>query len=299
MVKIAAAIICLEVSGDQVTNLARVLSGSGIHRVAVWLNGALTSETQAQLDVLGVQILGEGANAGVGRALNGLARWAMDQACEAAIAFDQDSLITKESLQTLICEFNQLNQAEDRSVRVAGLGPRLFDASEHQPLIHYRPYGLIRRPMSFPVKGGEPQTTDHLITSAMVFGLESYKSIGPFCEDYFIDMIDLEWCLRARAKGFELLVSQASTMRQRIGLRTKTILRRFLFVHSPKRNFTLIRNSIWMIRSAPMSHRRRINEVIHLILRIIHVVLIGDRRSDRVKQVSRGLIEGVLTSPRQ
>ena len=299
MVKVAAAVICTEVPVDQLVNLIRVLLSSGIRQVALWSNAPRSAEDQSQLRALGLEELGDSANVGVGRALNGIAQWAISQDCEAAIAFDQDSLITEPSLRALILEFDHLSRARGVTSKVAGLGPRLLDASGHQPLIHYRPYDLIRRPITFPIEGLEPQPTDHLITSAMVFGLDAYKAIGPFQEDYFIDMIDLEWCLRARAKGFELLVSQVSTMRQRIGLQTRVILGRSLFVHPPRRNRTLIRNSIWMIRSAPMSHRRRINEMIHLVLRIIHVVLTGDQRIHRIKQITRGLMQGIFNSPRQ
>jgi rhamnosyltransferase len=133
----------------------------------------------------------------------------------------------------------------------------------------------------------------------MVFDLKAYDAIGAFSEDYFIDLVDIEWCLRARHKGFELLVTPRAMLRQSIGRQTKRLLGRAVFVHAPARNFTLIRNSIWMARFAPMSFGRRVNEWGHLVMRIAHLLLAGHQRRDRACQILRGIRAGMRSKPRQ
>lgn len=44
-----------------------------------------------------------------------------------------------------------------------------------------------------------------IITSGSLFSLETYDCVGPFREEFFIDSVDLDYCLRAREKGFAVI----------------------------------------------------------------------------------------------
>ncbi|HPX10771.1 MAG TPA: glycosyltransferase [Syntrophales bacterium] len=44
-----------------------------------------------------------------------------------------------------------------------------------------------------------------IITSGSLFSLETYDRVGPFREEFFIDSVDLDYCLRARRKGFAVV----------------------------------------------------------------------------------------------
>ena len=44
-----------------------------------------------------------------------------------------------------------------------------------------------------------------IITSGSLFSLETYNIVGPFREEFFIDSVDYDYCLRARDKGFAVI----------------------------------------------------------------------------------------------
>jgi rhamnosyltransferase len=44
-----------------------------------------------------------------------------------------------------------------------------------------------------------------LITSGSFFSIDTYDIVGPFREEFFIDSVDYDYCLRARDKGFAVI----------------------------------------------------------------------------------------------
>lgn len=54
-------------------------------------------------------------------------------------------------------------------------------------------------------------------TSGSLFSLSMYKRIGPFREDFFIDYIDTEYCLRLKRAGFQSIIACRAHMLHSIG----------------------------------------------------------------------------------
>ena len=91
-----------------------------------------------------------------------------------------------------------------------------------------------------------------LITSGTLIPFSLFKTVGFFREDYFIDSVDHEFCLRARAHGYKILISCRSVMSQRIGAQVEnpSRLRQFMsFNHSPTRKYFIARNTVATAKS--------------------------------------------------
>lgn len=282
---IAACVVYLDADPKQLQELLNTIAQSSIQKKALWANGIPSAGVTAVCDETHTIILGKGNNLGLAHAFNQFSRWAEDQGADYAVCFDEDSDITADSLTTLTREFIALKKAYGD--QLAALGPRLIDRRTHRPMMQYAPYSLFRKTIS-----GE-LLADHLISSAMIFDLQAYRAIGPFNESFFIDLVDIEWCLRARSKGYLLKVSTGAVLHQAIGLASRKLLGRAIYVHRPERNYYMVRNCIWLIRFAPMSTSRRFNEAFHLILRIIHLVLMGGWPLQRLSHIGRGMISGL------
>jgi len=56
-----------------------------------------------------------------------------------------------------------------------------------------------------------------IITSGSLFSLETYAAVGPFREEFFIDSVDYDFCMRARAKGFRVLQVQEYGFKHALG----------------------------------------------------------------------------------
>jgi rhamnosyltransferase len=44
-----------------------------------------------------------------------------------------------------------------------------------------------------------------IITSGSLFSIETYDKVGPFRDEFFIDSVDYDFCLRARRKGYGII----------------------------------------------------------------------------------------------
>lgn len=83
------------------------------------------------------------------------------------------------------------------------------------------------------------------ITSGMLITYSRYREIGPFRDDYFIDFIDNEYCLRATKKGYRVRFNCDVVLDHAIGRRS---LQRFCGVtikpnhHPPLRRYYIARN---------------------------------------------------------
>jgi rhamnosyltransferase len=84
-----------------------------------------------------------------------------------------------------------------------------------------------------------------VINSGSLISLKAYKTVGSFRNEYFIDCVDVEYCLRARSKDFKVILTRKPLMVHGIGQPT---YHRFLWKtvatshHSPQRRYYLIRN---------------------------------------------------------
>jgi rhamnosyltransferase len=56
-----------------------------------------------------------------------------------------------------------------------------------------------------------------VITSGSLLRLEAFQRGGPFREDFFIDYVDLEYCLRMRSLGYRVILTCRPTMQHHIG----------------------------------------------------------------------------------
>lgn len=105
--------------------------------------------------------------------------------------------------------------------------------------IHTGRIDSISKSKSFVEKRG-------IITSGSLFSLDVYDNIGPFREEFFIDSIDYDYCMRARAKGYRIIKVCKVGMLHSLG-RTKQYSVRRIKVqttnHNAMRRYYMYRNS--------------------------------------------------------
>lgn len=90
-----------------------------------------------------------------------------------------------------------------------------------------------------------------IITSGTLLSLEVYALIGPFRDDFFIDAVDFDYCLRAKAKGVRVVLSCEPLMHHTIGIQTRHDLpwkKTAVSNHSALRRYYMARNNLVLIR---------------------------------------------------
>lgn len=95
-----------------------------------------------------------------------------------------------------------------------------------------------------------------VITSGSLMSMETFDSVGPFRDEFIIDSVDSDYCLRVRARGLRVIEVGKQGFNQRLG-HTRTVgwgpFRVTLQEHSPLRTYYRVRNSTALV----MEHWRR------------------------------------------
>ena len=147
-----------------------------------------------------VTYVANGRNLGIAAAINQGVQQLIDAGCANALIFDQDSEPSAQLLEGL----PQLVDAAVAGGRpVAVVGPAYEDIrlGGVAPFVRFGYMKLLR---IMPV-GDELIDVDFLISSGSCLNLAAWQDIGPMDDALFIDFVDLEWCIRARSKGYAVL----------------------------------------------------------------------------------------------
>lgn len=225
--------------------------------VYVFINALIDPDTLAILEALAgepdttarLRLIHADENLGVGEALNIMALQAVLDGMARLVLFDQDSRPERGMVR-------ELGRAMDRLVgvgrSVAAVGPEIVAPAGEEA--HYKSPRYWVRPGEPRPEGLSP--VQFLITSGTLLDLQAFRAVGPFRADYFIDGIDLEWCLRAWSRGYSCWRDDRTAMQHTIGggvTRTRT-LGLATPAQSDARLYAYIRNTVygWRLPHIPL-----------------------------------------------
>ena len=141
-----------------------------------------------------------------------------------------------------------------------------------------------------------PFEVGFLIASGCLIPAQVLRQIGGMRSNYFIDHVDTEWCLRARAAGFRLLVVPEAHLNHRLG----DTVRRLWFLgshhiahHSPLRDYYMFRNTLFVLRDVRLAFSWRLRLLKRLILFAVYFIALGSDRLARLRFMSLGLLHGM------
>lgn len=183
-----------------------------------------------------IALIENNQNLGIATALNRGIDWANKHAYKWALTFDQDTTPEASMVDTLINVFEAVNEND----KIAVIGANYIVNDSGQPLLDYQ---------KMTNKIWVERKT--LITSGGLTSLEVYNKIGPFRDEFFIDSVDHEYCLRARAKKYKIIIALQPLMNHCIGEDAAIhipLLNLHTFDHSPFRRYYMTRNAIILVR---------------------------------------------------
>jgi len=178
-------------------------------------------------EVDNIRVISNCRNLGLSAALNQGLKCAAESKCDWLLTLDQDSHCFPNMVQTLI-------RAKDNCTRVPNIvGSNFSDPRNDKPKV---PVGNV----------GECHDQTTVITSGCLVDVCFAQAIGGFREDYFIDQVDYEFCLRARAHGGRVVICNNLVMEHSVGEVGGAWLPYFgrLPNHSPQRKYYIARNAI-------------------------------------------------------
>lgn len=227
-----------------------------------------------------VHLVTNRTNLGIAAALNQGVNLAMQEGFEWVVTLDQDTILAMEMLATLLDVYQKSGGGN------VVIGSNYWDSHRKRNFIQ----------CADTETGFQERKT--LITSGTLAPLSLFKTMGYFREDYFIDSVDHEFCLRARAHGFRILISCRPVMEHSIGARVEKAswLRQFMsFNHSPVRKYFIARNTIATVKlyffQEPMWGMR---QIWRLLSDFASILLFENDKAKKITAFMVGLVHGLF-----
>ena len=236
--RVFAIVVAYHPDTARLSLLCRTLENSGARVVIVDNTESGTGATSELIDACTQIRLAD--NTGIAHAQNlGIAH-ALDRDAEVIVFFDQDSEPDESFLGRLLAGI-----APGQPGVVA---PVCIDKETGQELPSFRLNRLGWRSKVFSREAGSPYPVDLVIASGSAATAVTFPLVGKMDEDFFIDFVDFEWCLRCRDRQVPVRVVPGAIMRHSLGERTVDFGLIGSPVHGAMRTYYKIRNSFLLFR---------------------------------------------------
>ncbi len=277
---VCAVIVTYHPSAKMLELLSDVLAQ--VQALVVVDNGSNADEVQALRNrsrALGFQLIENRKNLGIAEALNQGVAWAKVKGFLWVILFDQDSRVTDGFVRQM---FDAWKSHPDRD-RVASVHPRYVDPDTGIELHVPRASDLS------PILP---------MTSGTLMPLWIFDKVGWFASEYFIDLVDWEYCFRIRAAGFLVADAEQARLLHAAGSPADTAVLGRTFHpshHSTVRRYYISRNCIAFYRKYLFRFPGRILNCIYRQLRDLVVCSIAERdRRRKFRYFLLGTWDGLI-----
>lgn len=253
--------------------------------VVVIDNTEQPSITAAQLPP-GTRLVSLGANTGIAHAQNVGVSVAVGGGAEVVVFFDQDSTFEPGFLRALVAPL--------RRGSADVVSPRCVDVDSRAEMPSQRLATFGRVEDVFCADASTPCQTDIVISSGTAATAEAIALAGPLDEDFFIDFVDTEWCLRCRSKRIPIRVVPQAVMFHRIGSRSIAQGNLTITIHSPVRCYYQVRNSLHLFRRQHVPWLFAAREMASVLLNRLLLLRHVNRRTDYLIAYAQGIRDGLL-----
>jgi rhamnosyltransferase len=238
-----------------------------------------------QQQPVGFQLVTLGLNTGIAHAQNVGTLAAMSAGADVIVFFDQDSTIKLGFITTLV---SSLNVGKPDVVAPLYVDDACNIALPSTRVNRYGVSSAIHQNNSL-----VPYPVDVVISSGTVVTKEVFKVVGLFDEDFFIDFVDTEWCLRCRSKQIPIQVITSAVMYNRIGKKTVNLGIMTLFVHTVMRCYYQIRNCFHLFRKRHISVIYSLKQTTSVFLSRALLLLIVANKLDYIRAYWCALRDGI------
>ncbi len=208
-----------------------------------------------------------------------------------ALLFDQDSGLSDLYVESLVAAYHQAAALSPQ--KVAAVGPRIINPHSLRQM-PFKLFNRLVRRSDLPIAGAADLfRADFLITSGTLIALNVLEEIGVMKSSYFIDNVDLEWCFRARARGYALVGTDQAILYHAIGERSSSPLVRkgLIAQHSPARTYYSSRNRVHLYRTPYAPWGWKVRDCVRFLFKTIWLLLMSDQRWQYWQNIRRGVID--------
>lgn len=263
--KIYSVIVCYNPDVSNLFLLCRKLINS--HSAVILVDNTEESYISEQKDFSNCTVIPLGENTGIAHAQNIGIKHAIKGDADVIVFFDQDSKIENDFLPFLLAPL--------RVGEPGVVAPVFFDNDKgfEFPALRLNKYGILVK--LYKRNRQSPYDVDVITSSGTAATAVTFDIAGLMDEDFFIDFVETEWCLRCREKNIPIQVVPTAVMKHSIGETSINFGFMRVFVHSPIRCYYQIRNCFLLFKkeSVPflMASKEMLSTFIHHIIVIVFV----------------------------
>lgn len=253
---------------DQTTEILLIDNGSDNHNDITVLFGKLISENT------NVSIKINNGNLGIAAALNQILDYAKEKKFKWFLTLDQDSICKEhliEKYKSILCD--DIGQI---TCRITDRNTGNLDS------LCYSNDGTVE--------------ISSCITSGCLNNTSVLNECGGFNNKLFIDGVDIDMSCKLRSQGYKILQIDYLGLVHELG---DGVRKRFLFFdftlsrHQPWRNYYTRRNLIYIARKYH-SGITMWKCVIKQIIYAVGIIILEDKKSERIKSNLKGILEGLM-----
>lgn len=233
-----------------------------------------------------------GTNQGLAAAQNEGIATARRLGASYILFLDQDSVPQPDMVSRLL---RSLERQIADGYKVACVGPRFRapGGSELSGFARRRWFGLRRTAC---VSDDLAVECDFLISSGSLIPLDVIDHIGGMEEGLFIDQVDTEWCLRARAKGYRVFGACGAILEHRLGEDVHRVWIgrwRNLFRHKPLRYYYIFRNTFLLFGRDYVTLKWILFQLRWLAALLIVFGILRGRHFTELRMMLKGMVHGL------
>lgn len=211
-------------------------------------------------------------NEGIAKALNRLCNLAFEHKYLWILTLDQDTICPSDIISCLI------------------KGTKLESVGIVCPCVYYDGMNIAVTNKEYEI---EEETA--CMTSASLTSIEAWRKVGGFKDDYFIDFVDNEFCMKLRLNNYRILRLNTCSINHQLG---DTVYRRLLWKkikgtsHKSWRIYYMIRNNILFIKEYK-THLNLKKEYLKLLYILCSELIFSMQTIKVVSYAWKGLIDAI------
>ena len=214
-------------------------------------------------------------NSGVSGGANTGIKYANSLSCNYVIFFDQDSLCDVDMLSQMI---SSLKLFDNNCI----IAPNVLNYSNIGVHDKYFSKGtrINQRYIEIP-------TTQ---LSGMMVPLYLFDNIGLFDENYFLNFVDTEWCWRAIANNYKIIIDTDAKLYHAFGEGKKKLIFYNFYINAPFRMYYASRDSLFLITEAHIKLFVKAKVLIKLLVTFIEI-FVQDYKMKRYYYLFKGILD--------
>lgn len=224
-------------------------------------------------NVENVQYIDAKGNQGIAQGLNVGADLAIKKQADWLLTMDQDSSFSQGEATALLTQLSRINNKKNLGILSARQNVESLVISKRD--------------------GDNLIPQESVMTSGNLLNLTVYKTVGPFLNDYFIDCVDHEYCLRLKKYGYQVLMCMSIPLNHALGdIKSKKVFGRTVYFtnHSSIRRYYMTRNRLDMcFRYFLVSPYFTAHELLKMCEEYVKIILFEDDKTKKTWATLKGI----------